>query len=280
MIVSLRHKQPTERELAALADGSLPVRRRARVEQAVASSPRLQADLAAERRVLRAIRGAADERAPTALRARLELARDPDARWRLPRFMTATMATAGVAVAAFAAALAITIGGATGAPTVAAAAGLGARAPVAVAGATPNDHGVVPGVSAAGISFPDWGPNFGFEAVGVRRDHLGDRLATTVFYARGDQQVAYTIMSGPALPAGATLHESVWDGVRIGSFLTQRAGRRHLATERAHLRALGRRHSLSFAGAAGLVQARGSLQRRAVGRPVDQLKPGARRRSR
>jgi hypothetical protein len=219
MIVSLSHKQPTERDLAGLADGSLPVRRRARVERAVASSSKLQADLATERRALRAIRGVADERAPIALRARLELARDPDPRWRLPRFVTATAATAGVAVAGFAAAIAVTIGGATGAPTVAAAAGLANRAPVAVAAATPNDHGVVPGVTAAGISFPDWGPSFGFEPVGVRRDPLGDRQATTVFYARGDQQIAYTIMSGPPLPAGAKLSSSVWGGLRIGSFL-------------------------------------------------------------
>jgi hypothetical protein len=220
MIVSLRHRRPTERDLAALADGSLPVRRRARVQRAVRSSPQLQADLAAERRALTAIRGATGERAPAALRARLELARDPDPRWTRPRFMTATAATASVAVAAFAAAVAITIGGGTGAPTVASAAGLGSRAPLAVAAATPNDHGVLPGVSAAGISFPDWGSSFGFEAVGVRRDHLGDRLATTVFYARGDQQIAYTIMSGPPVSARAALHESVWNGVRIGSFLS------------------------------------------------------------
>ena len=221
MIVSLRHKQPTERELAALADGSLPVRRRARLERAVASSPQLRAELAAERRVLKAIRGASGERAPTVLRARLELARDPDPRRRLPRFTTATAATAAVAVAAFAAAVVVTIGGGAAAPTVATAASLATRAPVSVAGAAPNDHGVVPGVRAAGISFPDWGLSFGFEAVGVRRDHLGDRLATTVFYARGDQQIAYTIMSGPPLSAGAALHESVWGGVRIGSFLSQ-----------------------------------------------------------
>lgn len=190
------------------------------MERAVASSPQLQADLATERRALQAIRGAAAERAPTPLRARLELARDPDPRLRLPPFLTATAATAAVAVAAFVAALVVAIGGPTGAPTVAAAAGLGARTPVAVAGATPNDHGVLPGVSAAGISFPDWGRNFGFEAVGVRRDQLSGRLATTVFYARGDQQIAYTIMSGPPVPAGASLHESVWDGIRIGSFLS------------------------------------------------------------
>src|SRR5436309_6863129 len=109
MIISLRHRQSSERDLAALADGSLPVRRRARVEQAVGSSPQLQADLRAERRALAAIRGAAGERAPVALRARLELARDPDPRWRLSRLMTATAATAAVAVAAFAAALAVTI---------------------------------------------------------------------------------------------------------------------------------------------------------------------------
>jgi hypothetical protein len=221
MIKSLRQRQPTERDLAALADGTLPVQRRARVEQAVASSPQLKADLAAERRALKAIRGAADERAPAALRARHELARDPNPRWRLPRLMTATAATAAVAVAAFAAALVLTIGGgATGAPTVATAAALGTRQPVAVATETPNDHGILPGLSAAGIPFPDWGSNFGYEAVGVRRDHLGGRLATTVFYARGDQQIAYTIMSGSPLPAGTTLHQSVWAGTRLGSFLS------------------------------------------------------------
>jgi hypothetical protein len=112
------------------------------------------------------------------------------------------------------------IGGGAGAPTVASAAELGTRPPVSVASATPNDRGVVPGVSAAGISFPDWGPSFGFEAVGVRRDHLGDRLATTVFYARDDQRIAYTILSGLAVPAGAALRQSVWDGVQIGSFLS------------------------------------------------------------
>jgi hypothetical protein len=221
MIVNLRPNRATERDLAALADGSLPVRRHAPVEQAIATSPQLQADLSAERRALRAIRGAADERAPASLRARLELARDPTPRWRLPRVVTATGATAAVAVAAFAIALVLTIGGgATGPPTVAAAAALGTRQPVSVATETPNDHGVLPGVSAAGISFPDWGRSFGFEAVGVRRDHLSGRLATTVFYARGDQQIAYTILSGTPLPAGATTHQSVWDGTRLASFLT------------------------------------------------------------
>jgi hypothetical protein len=222
MIVNLRHRRPTERDMAALADGSLPVRRRAWLEQAVAFSPQLQADLAAERRALSAIRRAGDERAPAALRARLELARDPNPRFRLPRFVTLTTATAAVAVAAFAAALVLTIGGgATGAPTVAAVAALGTRQPVVVATETPNDHGILPGVSAAGISFPDWGASFGVEAIGVRRDHLGGRLATTVFYARGDQQIAYTIMSGPPLPAGAATHESVWGGTRLASFLTR-----------------------------------------------------------
>ena len=221
MSISLRHKQPSERDLAALADGALPVRRRAKVERAVGSSPQLQADVAAERRALAAIRGAAGERAPVALRARLELARDPDPRWRLPRFMTATAATAAVAVAAFAAALAVTIGGGTtGSPTVAEAAGLGTRAPVTAAAATSNDDGVLPGVNAVGISFPDWGASFGFEAVGVRRDHLGGRLATTVFYARGDRRIAYTVMSGAPLPAGAPVRESVRNGVSIGTFLT------------------------------------------------------------
>ena len=74
----IRHPhQPTERELAGLADGSLPASKRVRVERAVAASPELQGIVAAQRRALVAIDDAATERAPAALRARLELLRGP-----------------------------------------------------------------------------------------------------------------------------------------------------------------------------------------------------------
>src|SRR5207244_1635849 len=54
-------------ELAALADGSLPLERRKALEQRVAASPRLQALLREQREALEAVR-ALDQRAPRHLR--------------------------------------------------------------------------------------------------------------------------------------------------------------------------------------------------------------------
>jgi hypothetical protein len=101
---------------------------------------------------------------------------------------------------------------------VAAAATLATRTPVAAA--TPANAGgrALRWPSAAGLSFPDWARAFGFEAVGVRRDSLDGRLATTVFYARAGQRVAYTIVSGRALIAGTSMRTTAWDGMRLQSF--------------------------------------------------------------
>src|SRR5439155_1447659 len=61
-------------DLARLADGTLPPRRRARVEARVAASPRLQSLLDEQRRALALVRDAGGE-VPAGLRARLEAAR-------------------------------------------------------------------------------------------------------------------------------------------------------------------------------------------------------------
>ena len=70
--------QPDEadlRDVAALADGSLPGARRAEVEARVAGSPLLGAELERQRRAVSAIRGASAEvRAPATLRERIEAA--------------------------------------------------------------------------------------------------------------------------------------------------------------------------------------------------------------
>ncbi len=170
-------------------------------------------DIAAERRALEMLSIAAQERAPAALRARLELARDPRPGWRPGRPLAAFAATAGVAAAALSTAVALLIGGGgPGAPTVAAAAALGARTQAV---ALHLRTGVPPGASAAGIAFPDWSTQFGLRTLGERDDHLGGRLATTLFYGNGRQRIAYTIVSGTSLPAGAASHSSVWGATRL-----------------------------------------------------------------
>lgn len=216
-------QQPTERDLVALADGSLPAARRVRVERAVAASPELQAMVAAQRHALAAIDEAAGEQAPAALRARLELLRAPSrsrgrARWRVrvPSFGLARVIPAGaVAAAAVVAVLVITLGGGISAPTVAQASVLATRPAVAPAPGHKVHTFTLAGLRAAGLPYPYWDDSFGFRAVGVRHDRLNGRPATTVFYQRGSQRVAYTIVSGAALPAGAPAHASVWNGISV-----------------------------------------------------------------
>lgn len=213
MIRSRNRKDPSERDLVALADGSLSAARRARVERAVAASPELKAQISDQRRVLAALRSVGSEPIPGALRARLELSRRPDPAPRRWYRAAATGVTGAVAAGALASAVVLGLGGGvSGAPTVAAAATLGLKVPVSATGST------LPGVRAAGIAFPDWSYRFALSGAGVRHDSLSGRPATTVFYAGGGQRIAYTIVSGSPIPAGASTTTSTWAGIQLRSF--------------------------------------------------------------
>lgn len=206
--------RPSERELAALADGSLAGRRRARVEALVARSPELEALVREQRVALEAIDRAAVS-APSRLRARVARAGPRAApgrgRWSVP-----TLASAGVAAAVVAIVLA-TVG--SGAPTVAQASSLASRPPTGGAPAG-NRGALLPGPRAASLLFPYWEDRFGWRATGVRSDSLSGRSATTVFYRHDGLPIAYTIVSGRALAAPASARVIVRDGVRIELFRT------------------------------------------------------------
>src|SRR4051794_4606300 len=95
-----RHRHtPTDRDLAAFADGSLSAARRGQVEQALSDSPQLRASVAAQRRVLTAIDAASTGRAPASLRARVALAQPPARRSR-PSRLGAVLGTALVGAGA------------------------------------------------------------------------------------------------------------------------------------------------------------------------------------
>jgi hypothetical protein len=74
----------------------------------------------------------------------------------------------------------------------------------------------LPGVRAAGLSFPSWEDDLGYRALGVRRDDLAGRATTTVYY-RGADTVAYAIVSGPPLAVGGRAHGDLVDGVWLRS---------------------------------------------------------------
>jgi hypothetical protein len=214
-----RKRQLSERDLTSLADGSIPASRTPRVEREIAASRELQADLAAQRHALAALAEVAEERAPSALRARLELARDPRPRKSRPRRGWAAIPAAAAATAVILLAVG---GGPSGAPTVAAAATLASRAPIHPAGMEYEHTQTLRWPTAGGLSFPDWARRFGFVAVGMRSDRLNGRDATTVFYQRGEDRIAYTIVSGRALAVGTATGVSTWQRTRLWTLSVDR----------------------------------------------------------
>ena len=216
-----RSDTPSERDLAAFADGSLPAAQRGQIEQALSGSPQLRAAVAAQHRVLEAIDAAARERAPSSLRARVRLV-EPPRRRRRPSLTFLLSSSAVGACAAAVVAVVLSAAGGTVAPTVAQAALLTGRAPQASVGEPVADHGTLPRVHAAGLTYPYWEDQFGYRAMGVRYDQLSGRRVTTVFYQRGTGQVAYEIVSGSPLRMGANARTTTRQGVRMWAMSTRR----------------------------------------------------------
>src|SRR5436305_8557344 len=156
-----QRNRPTERELAALADGSLPAARRERIERAVAASPELQAQLRDQRHALDAVRAAAEVGAPAALRMRVAHARRPARARTRP---AAALAAGGAAAAAVGVVLLAGGGSHADQPTVADAAALGTRPAVATASELTHGRATLERPVAAGLRFPYWGDRFGWKA--------------------------------------------------------------------------------------------------------------------
>jgi hypothetical protein len=207
-------------DVTALADGSLPERRRAQVERRVAGSPELSAMLERQRRALHAVRAAAVP-APPSLRARVGAAAAPR---RRP--VVAALGLAGAAAAALVALLVLP-GSAPEAPSVAQAASLAARGPT---GGPPPRYDDAPLLDRqiGGIRFPRWEERFGWRASGVRADRLGGRAATTVYYRSEGGRLGYTIVDGAPL-AAPDGRRTVRDGVEFRSL---RSGGRTVVTWR------------------------------------------------
>jgi hypothetical protein len=198
------------RDLAALADGLLTGRRAAAFEARVAKEPVLAAALARQRAASTTTRhAAATVSAPSSLRERVDVA--PRARASARRRRALVPAVAVLAVAVLAAVLVLP-SGAPGGPSVVEAAALGQRPAVEPAPRPVTDK--LLDRRAAGLPFPDWSEKFGWRATGARTDTLGGRRMTTVFYAKGAQRIAYTIVDGAALdePAGS---DRVVEGTRV-----------------------------------------------------------------
>jgi anti-sigma factor RsiW len=212
------------RDLAALADGSLPAGRRAEVEARVAASPLLSDELARQRRALVAIRTAgAEVPAPASLRARVAAiggaaAETPEAR-PAPTTRRRRAGWAGLAAAGAAAAVLALVVLPGGEPSIEDAAELTALPPSEPAPAQREEQPTLLAASFEGLSYPDWESEFGWRAVGERSDEIEGRSTNTVFYENPDgRRIGYTIVSGDALDPPANGEPSTRDGVELESF--------------------------------------------------------------
>jgi len=198
-------------DLSALADGTLDAARRPEVEAWIAGSPELRALYQRERRAVEVLhRARATDRAPAALRARIEAQR-PGPAVRTRRRLTFGAAFAGAIAAVALAVVLILPSGTPGAPSVSQAAALALRGPAFKA---PIPDPRAPDArlkqDVQEVYFPNWASSFGWTAAGQRLDRINGRLAMTVYYERHGQWIAYTIVQAPALkqPAASvsTLH--------------------------------------------------------------------------
>ncbi|MFI5003427.1 MAG: hypothetical protein ACHQE6_00290 [Solirubrobacterales bacterium] len=203
-------------ELAALADGTLPDGRREQLLAQIADSPELTSELESQRHAVALMRTLEHVEAPSLLRRSIETltaggTETASARSVAPRHGRRPLrlaprlaaAVALAAVAAVAVTLALTAGS-TSAPTVLEASSL-AQGPSTQAAPTESPHHPhLLAASAAGISYPYWGGRLGWRAVGARTDSVGGRTLTTVFYSdHAARRIAYSIVSGGALPVPA-----------------------------------------------------------------------------
>ncbi len=110
----------------------------------------------------------------------------------LPGAMAGALAIALLAVAL--------VPGGPAAPSLSRAAALSARgAADPPPTPDPDDPGVKLSENVNDVYFPNWSSTQGWRPTGMRRDLLKLHRAVTVYYAKGDRRVAYTILSAPAL---------------------------------------------------------------------------------
>lgn len=183
-------------DLSALADGTLDPERAAAVRRLIARSPELSRRYERERLAVATLHATREDRAPARLRIRIDARRQPAGP---PRRIAYGGALAGALAAALAAVILLLPGAAPGAPSIGQAAALSLRG---AALPPPTPDRVHPGAKlrqdVQEVYFPNWA-GFGWHAAGQRTDHLGRRVAVTVYYQREGRRIAYTILAAPAL---------------------------------------------------------------------------------
>jgi hypothetical protein len=188
-------------DLSRLPDGTIDRARASEVRAQVSASPRLTELYERERRAVAAVHEArARDRAPAALRARIEVQRTL-AQSQKRRRVRYQLSLVGALAALVGAVVLVAPSGVPAGPSVSQAAALGPRGPEAPAPATdPSEPAGRLDASLQNVYFPDWWARCGWRATGQREDRIDGRLARTIYYASGKTTLSYTIVLHP--PSG------------------------------------------------------------------------------
>ena len=188
----------TERDLAALADGTLRGAERDALEARVAASPVLAAALDRQRAGIAALRSLEPAGAPLALRERIAAERSSPSR-RVRRSRLRVFGAIAGAAAAVALVVTLVLPSGEGGPSVVEASALSELPAQQPTVATDPANPKLLDASQSGVPFPDLLANFGWREAGSRTDELDGRDTTTVFYEKGGRRIGYTILSGDAI---------------------------------------------------------------------------------
>jgi hypothetical protein len=211
-------------ELAAFADDSLPPRRRAQVATRIERSPELRAMVGEQRAALDAVR-AVEAPAPARLRARIRP--EPSCPPTPPHTHLRPVPLAIAAAMAVLLVVVLPPQGRRNEPTLLEIAQLADRSPSAPAPPPDRAEPSLLNATIAGVPFPNYAARLGRHAIGTRADELDDRKTRTVYYARGDRRIAYSIVAGHALAWPANARRAPRDGTELRHL---RRGRQTIVT--------------------------------------------------
>lgn len=197
--------------MVQLADDTLAPDERARALERIATAEGAVTAVERQRSARERVRAVADVPAPAGLRARVA-ALEADAqrqprrsrrrwrwRWRQPAGRSVLAGVTAVAVAVAVAVVAITVGNPPTDKLVLRYAVAATRPIAAPPPPTASDPALLDR-SFRGVTFPRWGPQFGWFQIGERQDVIEGRETHTVFYLHQGHRLAYTVVAGPPLP--------------------------------------------------------------------------------
>ncbi|MDH3226752.1 MAG: hypothetical protein OEM67_06650, partial [Thermoleophilia bacterium] len=205
----------TLRDIVRLVDGTLPVERKAALEERVSMEPELQA-IVQEQLKGRALATPVDEGEPSRVHATIAAR----ARRGAPRPTFALALGVGAAMVAVLAAILIVLAAPNSTETnIEAVAEVSLRAAEDSVAVDSTAPAVLEG-TFDDLQFPNWEEEFGFTASGRRDDTVEGRTVRTTFYdnAAGERRLAYTIVSGGALDSPGDGGSRVVNGVEFEVF--------------------------------------------------------------